>query len=139
MKKIKGFTLIELLISVAIVGIIATVALPSYNESLKKTRRTDAFSALTNSAMMQERYYTSNNKFSSSMADLAGTTSKDGLYTISVNIGACTNSCFILSATPVTGKSQSSDEKCWTMTINHTGKKASKNKLGTVNPSKTCW
>jgi type IV pilus assembly protein PilE len=139
MKLIKGFTLIELLIAVAIIGIIAAVALPSYNASLQKTRRADVYSALTKGAMMQQRYYTNHNKFSASMADLGGTTSEEGYYTISVDVSACTDSCFTLSATPVVGKSQDSDETCWTMTLSQTGQKQSKTKAGVVNPSKTCW
>lgn len=139
MKQAKGFTLIELLIAIAIVGIIAAIALPSYNESIKKTRRSDAFSALAKGAAMQERLYTSNNHYSSAMANLGGAVSEDGFYTISVSIAACTNSCFVLSATPVAGKAQASDETCWTMTLDHTGRKASANKLGVANASKTCW
>lgn len=137
MRKMNGFTLIELLVAIAIVGIIASVALPSYNESVKKSRRADAYVALTEGAMNQERYYTLNNQFSS--AAMTTTTSDDGYYTISGDFSDCTDSCFKLSATPVSTESQASDETCWTMTISHTGKKFSKNKVGTSNPSKTCW
>ena len=139
MRKINGFTLIELLIAIAIIGLIAAIALPSYNASIQKTRRADALTALTRGAMMEERYYTSNNKFSGSMSDLGGGTSDKGYYTISASIATCSNRCFTLSATPVAGKSQVNDETCWTITIDHTGKQSSKNKAGTTNSSKTCW
>ncbi|WP_413701436.1 type IV pilin protein [Psychromonas sp. KJ10-10] len=139
MKIVKGFTLIELLIAIAIVGIIVAVALPSYQDSLQRTRRSDALSTLTRNAMLEERFYTSNNSYSNSMADLGGTTSDEGYYTISVDTSACTSSCFSLSATPVSGKSQANDETCWTIILIHTGQKSSKDKTGTVNPSGTCW
>ncbi|MDA7747267.1 prepilin-type N-terminal cleavage/methylation domain-containing protein [Psychromonas sp.] len=137
MKKFNGFTLIELLVTIAIVGIIVAVALPSYKGSIQKSRRADALVALTEQAMNQERYYTLNNKFSS--AAISSTTSDEGYYTISGDFSDCTDSCFILSATPVTTESQASDETCWTITISHTGKKSSKNKSGVANASKTCW
>jgi len=56
-----------------------------------------------------------------------------------MDVTACTDSCFTLSATPVVGKSQDSDITCWTMTLSQTGQKQSKTKAGVVNPSKTCW
>lgn len=139
MQQYEGFSLMELLVVIAIVGILASVALPSYNDSITKTRRSDASVALSKAAMEQERYYTLNNKFSASMADLGGATSEDGLYTLSVDVSACTDSCFKLNATPVVGKSQANDETCWTISIEHTGKKSSKTKGGVANPSKTCW
>ena len=139
MKKKKGFTLIEMLIAIAIVAIIASIALPSYNETMRKARRSDASAALTKAAMMQERAYTTNNKFSGVIANLGGNTSEEGQYTISVDITACTSSCFILSATPVTGEAQDNDDTCWTISISHTGNKYSANKVGVTNPRGTCW
>lgn len=135
----KGFTLIELLVAIAIVGIIAAIALPSYQESIKKTRRSDALAALTRGAMLQERFYTNNNAYSNLMANLGGTTSDEGYYTIAVSTAACTSSCFSLSATPVAGGGQASDNDCWTITLIHTGLKSSAKKDGTANSSGTCW
>tara|TARA_R110001592_G_scaffold52511_7_gene160666 strand:+ start:7985 stop:8416 length:432 start_codon:yes stop_codon:yes gene_type:complete len=135
-----GFTLIELMIVVAIIGILAAIVYPSYANSVKKTKRSDAQITLSRAATLQEREYTQNNGYTTTIADIGGATSDEGYYTISVSTTtACGISCFFLSATPVAGGPQASDADCWTITLDHTGRKASANKAGTANPSGTCW
>lgn len=57
-KRVKGFTLIELMIVVAIVGILAAIAYPSYTEQVRKSRRADATGALLGFANAMERHAT---------------------------------------------------------------------------------
>lgn len=57
-KNQKGFTLIELLIVIAIIGILASIAYPSYQSYLYKARRADGKAALVNFGNAMERYYT---------------------------------------------------------------------------------
>ena len=52
-----GFTLIELMVTVAIIAILATVALPSYQNHVMRANRSAAASFLMEVANMQERYY----------------------------------------------------------------------------------
>jgi len=120
-----GFTLIELMIVVVIVSILAMIAVPSYNDSVSKARRTDGQAALMDIMARQERYYTENNTYTTSFNDLnlSSNASQEGYYTI--GMAPCGNgidSCVLLTATP--GSTQSSDG--W-MSLNSLGVKNSQN------------
>lgn len=58
-----GFSLIELMIVVAVLGILATIAWPSYVEHVRTSRRAEAKSALQAAAQCMERFNTSNQTF----------------------------------------------------------------------------
>ncbi|HHH35271.1 MAG TPA: type IV pilin protein [Gammaproteobacteria bacterium] len=105
----KGFTLIELMIVIAILGILAAIAVPAYNDSMTKTRRADGQAALMDIMAKEERYFTENNTYTTDLSDLpANSTSGEGFYTITAApCGAGITSCVQLTATP--GSAQSSD------------------------------
>ena len=63
MNKQKAFTLIELMVTVAIVGILASIAYPSYQDSVMKSRRADAKGALLGFANAMERRFTETNSY----------------------------------------------------------------------------
>lgn len=73
MKKENGFTLIELLIAIAIVGILSAIVYPSYQDSMKKSRRADAQAALQGLAQAMERYYTTNGTYAGAATGAADT------------------------------------------------------------------
>lgn len=153
----KGFTLIEMMIVVAIVGIIAAIAYPSYQDSIMRSQRADAQTTLSSLASVQERYYTQQapatyaadfkTLVDNSLA--SGTTqipSNEDLYTITLSNAGCSStiggktvySCFTLTAQPVAGGRQAKDTECWKMIQTQSGK-SSENKAGTSNPTGTCW
>lgn len=120
-----GYTLVELLITVAIIGIIAAVALPSFQASSMRAARSEAQAALLEAASDQERFYSANSSYSANALPLANPaqefkTSRDGHYQISIaacDTGTIAN-CFVATATPQGG--QASDA-CTTLTLTDTG------------------
>jgi type IV pilus assembly protein PilE len=62
-KSVTGFTLVELMIVVAIVGILAAIAYPSYIDSVRKGKRAEGRAAVTSLLQQQERYFTQNNTY----------------------------------------------------------------------------
>lgn len=65
-----GFSLIEILIVIAVIGILASIAYPSYQESITKARRNDAAGALLEAAQALERYYSVNNRYTNGSGNL---------------------------------------------------------------------
>jgi type IV pilus assembly protein PilE len=144
----KGFTLMELMITVAIVGILAGVAYPSYLDSVHKSRRVDATNGMLQCSGTQERNFTIANTYLDDAA--AACTTNDGYYTlvvdnttaetgcqVSVN-GSTRLNCFTVIATPVANSSQADDDVCDTLSLSHTGVRSSEDSAGN-DSGDLCW
>lgn len=134
-----GFTAIELLIAVVIVGVLASIAYPSYQDQLRKARRGDAKTALMGLAGALERYAVENNSsyvgatvgnaagsIYPNEAPLDGTTKYYDLA-----IAASTATTYSITAAPKAGTPQAADQ-CGTLTVTHLGQK-------TASGSGNCW
>jgi len=102
----RGFTLMELLIAVAIVGILAAIAYPSYQRSLQKTRRADCEGALVGLTGAMERHFTVNNSYLGAAVGAAGggapNTGTPSIYAATCPIDGGTTAYYNLTITAAT-------------------------------------
>jgi type IV pilus assembly protein PilE len=147
----RGFTLIELMIAVVIVVVLAAVALPSFFDSLYKSRRTDAFTAIAAVQQAQERHRSNNASYSSDLtaatsADPPGlglsSTTSSGYYSIALSSVSPTG--YTVSAVAVDGKSQVKDGNCARLAARMTGARIEYGSCATCSTftfaeSDACW
>ncbi|MBL8428343.1 MAG: type IV pilin protein [Dechloromonas sp.] len=126
MNKTKGFTLIELMIVVAIIGIITSIAYPSYLEHTRQSRRSSVEGCMIERSQFMERYYTANMSYANA-ALTACDGSIAGFYTLAFS--AQTATTYTIQATP---KGDQLNDKCGTLSITHLGAKTSSSGTG-------CW
>jgi type IV pilus assembly protein PilE len=146
-RKTRGFTLMELMIVVAIVGILAAVAIPSYTQYQTRTKRAIGKSMLSQVANRQEQYFADNKTYADNLSDLGyagdsigvdvqsksvASTDTGAVYVISV--AAAATRTFSLQAAPANQQALN-DTGCGTLTLNQAGTK------GATGPSGAdgCW
>tara|TARA_R110000744_G_scaffold315885_1_gene422652 strand:- start:759 stop:1166 length:408 start_codon:yes stop_codon:yes gene_type:complete len=129
-KLIKGFTIVELLITVAIIGILASVAFPAYTDFVARSNRTEAQRELLRLANLQEQFYVDSRAYTDDMKKLG--LNKDPFITENANYSidaALANGGFVLTATALEPQ-KSNDSGCLTLSVSNTGKKL---------PANACW
>lgn len=122
MRRPAGFTLLEMLITVAVIGILARFAYPSFVEQIRKSRRSDAMDALAAVVQQQERWRSNNSTYASSLTGawpgtgLGLTSASSGAY-YTISVSGTSATAYTATATAVSGKSQASDSGCTAMSV----------------------
>ena len=142
-----GFTLVELMVTIVIASILIAIAVPSYTSQIRKSRRTEARSALLDLATREERYLSLSNAYTNTAGNLGYSalpqTVGSGYYQISIPAAPTaaavgTAAFFSATATPVAGTTQAKDSQCASFTVDSTGKQSSVDSSGNDSTS-TCW
>jgi len=123
-KKVPGFTLVELMIVIAVVAVLVSLALPNYQQSIRKGRRADAQTDLIEFAGQAERVFTQTNSYAT--AALPATTD---YYTFSFSVDP-TATVYTIQAAPKSGQDQ---DGCGTMRLNQAGLRTKTGSLA------DCW
>jgi len=119
-RKHNGFTLMELMITVAVIGILAAVAYPSYTSYILRSNRSEAKVGLVQAAQTLERCYTRSNAYNDASCDIYTNSLAAGKSIITPNqrykiTGVVTAAAYVLTATAL--GPQLKDTKCGNFTL----------------------
>jgi type IV pilus assembly protein PilE len=149
--------MIELIVTMAIVGILAAIAIPSYSSYVRKGRRVDAKTAVLDLASLEERFYSTTNAYTNLAADLgyaaagsttvvpaagAGQTVGSGYYQVTIPVLTAATAtppapaAFKVTATAV--GDQLNDTSCYSFSVTSAGARTALNSAGADSTS-TCW
>jgi type IV pilus assembly protein PilE len=152
MKTSKGFSLLELMIVVLVIAVLAGIALSSYQNQVRKSRRAEAKQMLSDVSMKQEKYRSNNATFGTcdqvmSPSTCASFNLAGAFYSVAVTFpgaGTCPSGAakgnansYIITATPKVGTDQVKDASCTTLVL--TSSCGTISKTATGSDSSNCW
>lgn len=130
----RGFTLIEIVITLVVVTLLTTVALPAYREQIAKSRRSDAKASLMTLAQMMERWYTERGSYAGATVGSTGiapSASSQGFYTMSITAQDAAG--FTIRATPTGAQT---GDACGSFTYTQAG---TRGVTGGTKTAAQCW
>ena len=132
----KGFTLIELMIVVAIVAILAAVALPSYQDYVRRSQIQEAFGEMANLRVKLEQYYQDNRNYGTNACG-------DGVPVVNFNIpGRFTYGCAFVGnnqAYTLTATGNRDRAVGHEYTLTSANARATTTFKGTTGVNRACW
>lgn len=136
-----GFTLIEVMVVAAIVAIIAAIAIPSYNDSIRRSRRVEVRSLLMDNVQFLERFFTENNRYDKDILGVAVVlpnlqSPRLGTTQYNISLQAVGVASYTLQAVPAAGGGMVGDA-CGTYVINNLNQQTSLNLVSMT--SADCW
>jgi len=127
--RVAGFTLIELMVTILIGAILVSIAAPTYLNQIRKSRRTEAKTAILDLASREERLFSTTNAYSADPVTLGypafGVPIGGGYYKLSVVLPSANPPTFTITATAIS--SQVKDTLCAKFIVDQTGKQQTKN------------
>ena len=134
-RRIGGFTLVELLIAMMVIAVLASVAFPSFMQSVRKSKRSDATTMMTQAAGNLERFFAANGTYTTVLNDIGmDAVSDKGYYKLVIQAGPTgIASSYIITAKAMAGTMQSKDTGCTALQIDSLG-------VQTPDPATSdCW
>lgn len=128
----RGFTLMELAITMVVLAILVSLALPSYRQYILRGHRADATRALQDVASREESYFFSNSAYTSSLTSLGTNSSVAGQY---FQVTLASSSSTTYTATATAQGAQTKDTACTSFSISQTGSKT----VSGTGSATDCW
>jgi type IV pilus assembly protein PilE len=134
-----GFTLVELMVAILVMAIMASIAVPTYSNQIRKSRRTEARNAVLDAASREERFFATHNYYSVDAPDLGYAAYPAAVGNYYQLTATCTNKAtpctdFTITANPL--GAQLKDTDCATLSVDQTGLQAA---TGSATAATTCW
>ncbi len=152
-RALRGFTLVELMVTLVIATILISIAVPTYQVQMRKSRRTEAKTTALDAAAREERYYATQNTYTADTGQL-GYTSGTGSFPFTTgtyyeinsiassaptaNATGVTTGSFTITVDAPAGSPQQADTACATFVVTQTGARTATDSGGADN-STTCW